>query len=132
MSDREHARNLLTICRTELRALRAMLDPAVFGCELFGFHCQQVVEKALKACLAAHGLVYPRTHDLTLLFDLAADSGTDLSEFADLDWLTPFAVRWRYDVEPVGELSLDRAELVSRVEGLVSCVASLVDQADGS
>jgi len=36
--------------------------------EGIGFHCQQAVEKYLKAVLVASGLPAPFTHDLTRLF----------------------------------------------------------------
>jgi HEPN domain-containing protein len=34
------------------------------------FHCQQAVEKYLKALLAAHDAVYPKIHDVTELASL--------------------------------------------------------------
>lgn len=52
MSDREHAEEILEAARRDLRALRAMTDVEAFPDEIFGFHAQQAVEKALKARLA--------------------------------------------------------------------------------
>jgi hypothetical protein len=47
MSGREEALELLQAARRDLRALRAMMDPAVVAEEIFGFHVQQTVEKAV-------------------------------------------------------------------------------------
>jgi HEPN domain-containing protein len=49
MNDLEHAREILEVARRDLRALRAMNDAESFPDEIFGFHAQQAVEKALKA-----------------------------------------------------------------------------------
>ena len=60
-------------------------------------HCQQGVEKARKAVLAARSVDFPFTHDIGLLIQLCEDAGTPLPEaLADVDRLTPFAVHMRY------------------------------------
>ena len=46
--DREHARALLEMARKDARALSGMQDREVFADEIFGFHAQQAVGKALK------------------------------------------------------------------------------------
>ena len=46
---------------------RNMGDAEAFDDEIFGFHAQQAVEKALKAWLTEVGVTYPLTHDLSLL-----------------------------------------------------------------
>ena len=57
---------------------------------ILGFHAQQSVEKALKAVLTDQSVESPRTHDLTELMDLVADSGAELPQDHDmLDELTP-------------------------------------------
>lgn len=69
-NDQEHARALLDMARKDARALRGMRDPEVFAVEIFGFHAQQAVEKALKAWCAQRGITYPLTHDLSELLTL--------------------------------------------------------------
>ena len=64
-----------------------------------GFHCQQAVEKFLKAFLVYSEIKFPKIHDLTELYKLCvqADSSVQL----DLDYLihlTEFAVEIRYSV----------------------------------
>lgn len=40
------------------------------------FHSRQCAEKYLKALLVLRGTAFPRTHDLVLLFNLAASAAT--------------------------------------------------------
>ncbi len=60
------------------------------------FHCQQTVEKTLKAFLEFHGVKPPKTHALGNLFDQAATLNADFSVHRDCQWLTEFAVNPRY------------------------------------
>ncbi len=69
--------------------------------EVFGFHCQQAVEKLLKALLAALGTRFGRTHDIGHLIDLLGDGGHVLPTAAsDLDRLTPYGTVFRYEDQP--------------------------------
>ncbi len=73
------------------------------------FHCQQYVEKLLKAFLTLHGTEAPRTHDLKRLIQLAAPRCPELSRLADrVDSLTGYAIQSRY---PGDWESIDRAEM---------------------
>jgi hypothetical protein len=67
MSDREQAHHLLAMPQKDYMALCGMKDDEIFATEIFGFHVQQAVEKALKAWLCLLGLAFPRTHDLDQL-----------------------------------------------------------------
>jgi hypothetical protein len=53
MADFEHDRAILRMAHKDFNALSGMLDNAVFADEIFGFHVQQTLEKALKAWLCA-------------------------------------------------------------------------------
>ena len=62
-----------------------------------GFHCQQCVEKYLKARLEEAGLVAPRTHDLVALLQLLLPIEPLWASFASaLRGLNDYAVRFRY------------------------------------
>jgi len=62
-----------------------------------GFHCQQCVEKYLKARLEEAGLVAPRTHDLVALLQLLLPIEPLWASFAPaLRGLNDYAVRFRY------------------------------------
>jgi HEPN domain-containing protein len=71
------------------------------------YHCQQAAEKALKAFLTLHDVVFPKTHDLTLLLDRCIDLDAGLETLRDeAELLTPFATAFRYPgptVEPTVE-----------------------------
>jgi HEPN domain-containing protein len=61
------------------------------------FHCQQSVEKYLKARLEEAGINFPKTHDLTTLLSLAVTvqpRWTSLQPVMVV--LTPYAVAYRY------------------------------------
>lgn len=61
------------------------------------FHAQQALEKGLKALLVRAGIMFPRTHDLLELRDLAAANGIDVPVARDLlARLAPYAVEFRY------------------------------------
>ena len=61
------------------------------------FHCQQTVEKYLKALLQEHGLPIPKTHDLTLLVSLVVSADKTCRELrCGTKTMTRFAVEYRY------------------------------------
>ena len=61
------------------------------------FHCQQAVEKLLKAFLVRHQIEFRKTHDLDRLLELASRSEPPLQEeLASCTWLSPFGVEFRY------------------------------------
>lgn len=61
------------------------------------FHCQQAVEKYLKALLQEGGLSIPRTHDLEDLHDLLAPAYPQLGvSKSRLGTMTDYAVGYRY------------------------------------
>jgi len=64
------------------------------------FHAQQAAEKYLKATLAFHGVMIPRTHDLEELQLLCVEfvTAADFRNLA-LEELSDYAVSVRYDFE---------------------------------
>jgi hypothetical protein len=74
-----------------------MLDSEFFAEEIFGFHVQQSVEKALKAWLEFLGETFPYTHDLGVLLQKLENRGCEVTEFWDLLDFSLFAVQLRYD-----------------------------------
>jgi HEPN domain-containing protein len=53
---------MLDMAAADVQAIRNMSDPGRFADSIFGFHCQQAVEKLLKAWLSLLGVAFPRTH----------------------------------------------------------------------
>ena len=127
----DEARRLLAKAGDDEYVLDRLLDDAAAPDSMFGFHAQQAVEKLLKAALFAGDVPPPRTHQLTLLIDLASERGLQPPpECEALRGLTPFAVLYRYDDVESGDAEepLPRAEvrmhirrLRSWVEGRLTC-----------
>jgi len=84
-SDKDHALQMLEMAKKDHHALANMLDAESFSEEVFGFHAQQSIEKALKALIASRALAYPKSHDLSALVKLLEDHGEDFSRFPSLE-----------------------------------------------
>lgn len=99
---REEAERYLRLARRDEAAFRALLDSANVDFSVACFHAQQAIEKALKAVMFLRGLEFRRTHDLEELSGTLADAGENvpLTE-KELRRLTPYAVEFRYDDEPM-------------------------------
>ncbi|MBI5789601.1 MAG: HEPN domain-containing protein [Candidatus Schekmanbacteria bacterium] len=68
--------------------------------DVVGFHCQQCIEKYLKAFLTWKMLNFSKTHDLLGLLELALLSEPILEKYRDdLRSLNPFSVQFRYPGE---------------------------------
>ncbi|MCU0570894.1 MAG: HEPN domain-containing protein [Oculatellaceae cyanobacterium Prado106] len=61
------------------------------------FHCQQCIEKYLKACLQEENITFAKTHDLGILLELFLPIQPDWSSMrSNLEALTAYAVEFRY------------------------------------
>lgn len=109
----------------DLNALRGMADTSLFADEIFGFHAQQAVEKALKAWITIAGGSFGFIHDLERLLLELEQLGCDASRFESLVELAPFAVQFRYGEMGREDAPLDRADILRRVEELHEYVQSL-------
>jgi HEPN domain-containing protein len=64
---------------------------------VIAFHCQQAVEKYIKAILVSRQIEFPKTHSIAQLLDLVATFAPDLAvDLAGTIQLTPFGVQIRY------------------------------------
>lgn len=54
----------MLLAHRDLDAARALHEISRGGPEIVGFHCQQAIEKALKAFLVSRGVAAARVHDL--------------------------------------------------------------------
>lgn len=127
MSAPSEAAHLLRMARKDLRAAHALLDRAIADVETFGFHAQQAVEKALKAWLDLHRVLYPRIHDVDELLRLLREHGASgPDQFAGLGLLTDFGVAFRYEAYDDPEEPFDRGELLQQIETLLQHVESFL------
>ena len=120
--DFEAAEQLLTLRQDRFR-------------EIVAFHCQQAVEKYLKAVLVRHQIECPKTHDLTKLLGRVAMIHPELAgSLRDADVLTPFGVEVRYpsdapELLPGGET--EALEIARRArEAVTQCLAPYLSGAE--
>jgi len=87
------------------------------------FHCQQTVEKYLKAFLVYHQIYFTKTHRIIDLLELCANVDSSFKdELEDADNLTDYAVEIRYpDVcfEPGIEDAEEALEIARKVKEFV-------------
>ncbi len=126
MAPAETPTGFLRIARRDLATAIAMVDPAVFEEDAWGFYLQQATEKALKAWLLLLTPEQPPfTHNLRLLFQMLRDEGVAIEPFMGLSRFTLFAVLRRYDEEPEQE-GLDRFTWNQRCAELLDHVAAQI------
>jgi len=93
----EQAAELFAAARRDCVTYRILRRDAEAPLETTMFHAQQVAEKAIKAVLVQHGIVFRRTHDLIELFDVADAHDIEIPVTRDLLLrLGPYAVEFRY------------------------------------
>jgi HEPN domain-containing protein len=68
----EAVRQWLARARADWETVNVLIGNADSPHESIAFHCQQYVEKLLKAFLTMQGIEAPRTHDVRRLVQLAA------------------------------------------------------------
>ena len=123
-SNRDLARLLLRKAESDLADVRRTLaSDGPYDTALF--HCQQGVEKSLKALLAAHDITYPKTHDVAHLAELCEELCPSLRQLPfDLEEFNPFAVTIRYD-DPDEPVSLTLAkEMFAKCNRVLAAVAA--------
>jgi HEPN domain-containing protein len=120
----EYAGTLLRLADADLHACRVLAGHENVADGAVGFHAQQAVEKALKVAIVLAEAELPRSHDLEMLAEQAADRAPLPDELAGVDWLTPWAVALRYD-EPT--TALDRAAAVAAAESACRWAKALLD-----
>lgn len=107
---REEAERYLRLARRDEAAFHTLLNSATVDFAVACFHAQQAVEKALKAVMFLRGLEFRRTHDLEELSGTLADAGVNIPlEEEELRRLTPYAVEFRYDDEPMPLVTPEQA-----------------------
>lgn len=126
MKNNEEHKDILKIkAKEDLDAAKKLAGSADFSEEIVLFHCQQAIEKALKAFLDANGIVYPKTHDLELLLSLCIKKDASFNQISNITAFTPYAVEIRYD-EVIEVARSEVEELLSQTEQAVEFILSRV------
>lgn len=131
-SNRDLARLLLRKAESDLADVRRTLtSEGPYDTALF--HCQQAIEKYLKALLASRDIVFPKTHDIAHLAELCEAFCPALRRLPfDPEEFNPFAVTIRYDEpdEPVS-LAMAREMFTKCTQVLAAVVAALPEELRG-
>ena len=116
----------LTRAEQDLRAAGAALSLEPPLTADAAFHCQQAVEKALKAFLTHHDHLFRKTHDIGELAHACLEHETSLDELLrPAASLTEYSWRFRYPGEP---FEPDREE----VDDAVRLATAVVERISGS
>jgi HEPN domain-containing protein len=128
----EVAELLARLARIDLATAEKLSPDPEMDDRPVGFHAQQAVEKAVKVALTLEGIDFPRTHDLEFLLGLADEHSIALDpEVESASWLTPWAVEFRYDDDPIE--TLDRRRAIATAEAAVAwCEELLPTSVDAS
>ncbi len=90
-------RRWLLKARHDWSAARKILTSDCEETDVASFHCQQAVEKLLKAFLVARGIPFEKMHDLRRLLDYCAAADGAFDELRDdVEPLTLYAIAFRY------------------------------------
>ena len=98
------------------------------------YHCQQAVEKYLKAFLCYNGMIPPKIHVLETLCALCSEFDASFNDIAkDCAYLSPFAVNARYplEMEITGANTLKSLEIAKKIKdfpALVKLKAKLLEE----
>jgi HEPN domain-containing protein len=124
---RELVRNWLIRAERDLLAAQKLSAEPNPSLDTAIFHCQQAAEKAIKGFLVLHDKRFEKTHDITVLVNLAMPFNNGFSSWLDAgERLTPYAVAFRYpgDVLEPEQEEFDQALKAAR--GVYSFVLSLL------
>ena len=94
-------REWLRKANEDLQAARRLLRPPRRLSNVAAFHCQQAIEKTLKAFLAWHDVPFRKTHDLATIGEACVEIDASLKNLPDrVAPLTEYAWKFRYPGEP--------------------------------
>lgn len=103
-------------------ARKAAADPDPY-LDTAVYHCQQAGEKAVKAFLTLHDVVFEKTHNLGSLVALAADVDSSFQGLADAaEALTPYATLYRYPSDLQEPTPEEYREALGMAETIVAFV----------
>ena len=120
------ARLLISRAAEDEAAARELLPVDRVTDAIIAFHAQQAVEKVLKAVLAWRDVEFPFTHDLRALEEQCASNGIVVpSELENLDLLTPYAARVRY--EAPDPATVDRKTALALASAALAWGHGLID-----
>lgn len=114
MDNPEEIRNWILKAESDYNAASELLGINSSSTDAICFHCQQAVEKYLKALLIFNNIHFARVHDLIALIELLVEKYPDIEIFKiDMVNLNAYAVDVRY---PDDYYMPSKEEVVSAVK----------------
>lgn len=102
-----------------------LLTPECEELDVVAFHCQQAVEKSLKAYLVARRVEFEKIHDIRRLLDMCSELDPDFEALREqTEPLSIFAVSFRYP----GPAEPTRAEVESALRAAEAGVRFAFDR----
>ena len=87
------------LAQDDLKLVEKNINDEEISQELLLFHLQQCTEKILKSLLSYNEIIFPKTHDIEDLVEIANENKINLPEYiGELEELTPYAVDFRYNI----------------------------------
>jgi HEPN domain-containing protein len=117
--------------KQDLISARILLknDPPIL--ETSCFHCQQSVEKCLKAFLVWKNIHFEKVHNLTYLLDICELHESEFKSFRDrADDLESYAVVIRYPSENIKISQKDAQEALATAEAIWSFILDIISIPD--
>ena len=97
--------------------------------EIVGFHCQQTVEKFLKALLTHYQVEFPKTHDIKRLPMLVSGVSRETADALNgAKWLGPFGVEIRYPGDAAEMLPGDEVKAIKLARVAKELVLRVLDR----
>ena len=96
--------------------------------EIICYHCQQTIEKSLKAFLCDKGVEIPKTHDTGLLCHLCTEFDIDFKAFQVVcDDVAIYATQTRYPIR----IEIDKADAKSALQHALEIYAFVSNKLEG-
>ncbi len=126
-SQEELVSNWLIKARHDLLAAKKLSSEQEIYGDIAIYHCQQSAEKAIKGFLILHNQIFPRTHDIRLLIQLAIKINPIFEAYQETsEVLTPYATEFRYPSDVMEPTSEELENALNKADELFNFVISLL------
>jgi len=123
----DEVREWLQKARNDLLSARILMEHEPPVLDTAAFHCQQTVEKALKAFLVWKVITFEKVHSLTYLLDLCEGQEPKFASMREMaETLAPFAVQIRYPGEELDISPEEASDVLATAETVWKFVLDLL------
>lgn len=125
--EHEQSSEWLRKAYNDLRSARLLISDPEPITDTACFHCQQAVEKTLKAYLVLNAVRFDKVHSMPYLLDLCEEVTPSIREIrSDAESLAPFAVMVRYPGDLLEIPLEDAREALASAEETLRVVTRLM------